>query len=345
MFTSAGKLFRVLNKKYPKKFTKHYILKWLNGIDSFSTQKQVRHKFSTPKVLVTSINEQFDADLTSVANISKDIDGIQFLLFVLDIFSKFIWVRALRNKSAKTVLMAIKDIFKEQKPLKFRSDAGSEFTNKLMRKHLKENHIYQIVTENRPKANYVERVQKTFKQMLYRFLRHRRNYRYIDNLQDLVRNYNSSPHRSLNYVSPKDVNTRNESDLWAFMYLKPQKSKQIKPFRFKVGDFVRISYIKHPFRRSYQQQFITEIFKIRKGFRQNGVPIFKLSDYNDQSISGQFFSAELSKVSKAKNLFFIEKVLKKIKRQGRIQFYVKWEGYPKSMNSWVDKSEVKDVKS
>ena len=73
--------------------------------------------------------------------------------------------------------------------------------------------------------------------------------------------YNATPHRSLNFIAPKDVNKSNEADLWAFMYLrKPAKEakrtpkKRTAPYKFKLGDLVRISYIKHPFRRVYQQQ-------------------------------------------------------------------------------------------
>ena len=81
----------------------------------------------------------------------------------------------------------------------------------------------------------------------------------------------ATPHRSLNFIAPKDVNKSNEADLWAFMYLrKPAKEakrtpkKRTAPYKFKFGYLVRISYIKHPFRRAYQQQYTTENFKVDK---------------------------------------------------------------------------------
>ena len=319
-YSSAKKLYRVLQKRYPNRFSLTYIQKWLTGVDSYSVLKQVRRKFRTPNVRVTYIDEQFDADLTSVQNIAKENDGINYLLFVIDIFTRYLWIVPLRDKTAQSVLKGLKKIFLERKPQKFRSDMGTEFDNKHVKKLMKDNDIYFFTTKNQPKANYVERVQRTFKVLMYRYLRKKRSYRYIDDLQKLVNNYNNTPHRSLNYIAPANVTKEKEADLWAHMYLKKtgKTRKNAAPFRFKVGEYVRISYLKEPFRRSYQQQYSTEIFKVKQRYRHQGVPVYKLSDWNDQEIKGTFYNAELNKVDKnADSLFYIDKVLKRRKRNGK----------------------------
>ncbi len=85
-------------------------------------------------------------------------------------------------------------------------------------------------------------------------MRHRRNYRYIDDLQNIVDNYNATHHRSLN-MAPKDVNKENEADVWAYMYLRKRKRipKKKRSYKFNIGDLVRISYLKRPFQCSYDQ--------------------------------------------------------------------------------------------
>ena len=88
----------------------------------------------------------------------------------------------------------------------------------------------------------------------------------MDDLEKREDSYNATAHRSLNYVAPKDVNKENEADIWAYMYLKKKgskKSRKITPFRFRVGDYVRISYLRQPFKKSYEQHFTTELFKIK----------------------------------------------------------------------------------
>ena len=39
-FSSPARLYKVLNKKYPGTFSRHFIKKWLEGVDSYSVQKQ-----------------------------------------------------------------------------------------------------------------------------------------------------------------------------------------------------------------------------------------------------------------------------------------------------------------
>ena len=57
---------------------------------------------------------------------------------------------------------------------------------------------------------------------------------------------------------------------------------------------------------------------------------YKITDYNGEEIHGSFYEQELQKTSQ--KTFRIEKVLK---RQGD-KSLVKWLGYLKSLNSWID---------
>ena len=82
-FSSPERVYKVLQKKYPGTFSKRFIQKWLDGIDSYSVQKQARHKFKTLEVRVNSINAQFEADLAYVGNIAKENENINYLLFVI----------------------------------------------------------------------------------------------------------------------------------------------------------------------------------------------------------------------------------------------------------------------
>ena len=104
-------------------------------------------------------------------------------------------------------------MIQDVKPKKIRADKGSEFVNKWFKKLMKEEDIHFFTTQNPPKANYVERVQRTIKTALYRYMRHQGSYRYIDALDDIVANYNSSPHLSLNDLAPNQVNKDNEADV------------------------------------------------------------------------------------------------------------------------------------
>jgi hypothetical protein len=139
-YAGAQKLFGVLDKKYPGLFTITGIKQWLNDQDAYSLQKPRRYRFKTANVRVSAIGEQLDIDLLSMANLAEENDGVRFLLCAIDILSRKLWVRPLKNKTAKEVLSAIKVILEDISPTKIkklRADRGSEFSNQWFRKYMK----------------------------------------------------------------------------------------------------------------------------------------------------------------------------------------------------------------
>ena len=72
-----------------------------------------------------------------------------------------------------------------------------------------------------------------------------------------------------------------------------------------------------------------EVFKISR--IKLTIPVtYKIIDYNGEEIQGSFYEQELQKMSQG--AFRFGKVLK---REGH-KSLVKWMGYPKSFNSWID---------
>ena len=125
---------------------------------------------------VTAIGEQLDIDLLSMANLADENDGIRCLLCAIDILSRKLWVRALKNKTATEVLSAMKDILRDISPTKIRkirADKGSEFSNQWFKKYMKIMNIYILTTNKPPKSNYIERTQRTLKEKLFRMMRHK----------------------------------------------------------------------------------------------------------------------------------------------------------------------------
>ena len=65
------------------------------------------------------------------------------------------------------------------------------------------------------------------------------------------------------------------------------------------------------------------------------IPVtFKISDYNGEEIQGSFYEQELLKT--VPDVFRIEKVL----RRKRDKSLVKWMGYSKSFNYWIDSKAI-----
>ena len=94
--------------------------KILNFTDDLAEElyKPVTRKFQKRRVNVNSIDEIWAADLIYMQAFSKDNNGIKFLLTIIEIFSKFLWIIPLKRKNGQEVVSAFSGISKERRPSK-----------------------------------------------------------------------------------------------------------------------------------------------------------------------------------------------------------------------------------
>ena len=138
--------------------------------------------------------------------INKFNGGFKFLLCVIDIFSKYAWVVPLKDKKGITFTNAFQKILKEsnRKPNKIWADKGSKFYNRMVKKWLKDNNIEMYSIQNKGKSVVAERVLRTLKTKIYRYMTSTSKNVYVDKLDDIVNEYNNTYHRTIN-MKPVDV--------------------------------------------------------------------------------------------------------------------------------------------
>jgi hypothetical protein len=67
-------------------------------------------------------------------------------------------------------------------------------------------------------------------------------------------------------------------------------------------------------------------------------------DYDGDPVEGTFCSSELQKVQKSRDdVSNVEKVLKRRKRNGVTELFVKWLGIKKKFNSWIREKDPQDI--
>ena len=115
--------------------------------------------------------------------------------------------------------------------------------------------------------------------------------------------------------------------------LKPKQPK------LKVGDQVRLSKTRKVFGKSYLPGWSEELFVVAEAI-SGDPPYYKIKDLNNEMLEGTFYDAELQKVHKNNNIFRIESILQKRRRNKQLEFLVKWLGYPETFNSWVPKRDI-----
>src|SRR3569832_896277 len=166
------------------------------------------------KVFVSSIDEQWQIDLADLYNLSMYNDGYKYLLNCIDVFSKYAWSIPLKSKQGTTVVEAFKTILDAsgRKPHKIQADAGTAFKNKEFKKFIKDKVIDFLTTNSELKASVVERFNRTLKEKMCRYFTKNITYKYIDVLDDLLKNYNSSYHRTIK-MEPINVTANDENDI------------------------------------------------------------------------------------------------------------------------------------
>ena len=137
--------------------------------------------------------------------ISKFNKGFRFILCVIDIFSKYAWVVPLKDKKGNSVANAFQKIFYkwERKPNRIWVDKGREFYKNSFKKWLKDNDIEMYSIHYKGKSVIAEIFIKT-KNKIYKYMTVITKNVYIDKLDDIVKEYNNTFHRTIK-MKPVDV--------------------------------------------------------------------------------------------------------------------------------------------
>ena len=345
--SSQDKLYKAC-KEIDGSISRHDIKRVLSSVDIYTQHYPVRKRYPVNSMRANRLDEIWQIDLSDVSHLSSYNKGYKYLFFAIDVFSRYLWVRPLLNKKARSAAQALTSIFHQDNrvPGYISSDQGSEFLGNDFDIMLKRYGIGYFNHTSIHKAAIVERVQRTFKTKLTKYFQLTHSYEYVDVLNDLVMSYNHSFHRSLQQ-KPYDVAMRDH---------KPTSLKRCETLggergclssKLKVGDHVRISKTKKIFEKGYEQGWTTEVFKINKVIKpkdkRDCLIMYQIADLRGEIIVGRFYYHELQRVSyDAQEVFDIERVIKRYKnKRGQKVALVKWLGWDNRFNSEV---LIKDLK-
>lgn len=202
-------------------------------------------------------------------------NGNRFLLVAVDVFSKFVIIKAVRNETAKAVTEFIKNevVLKFACPEIIISDNGVQYRSGIFKNFVESKGIQMWYTANYfAQGNQTECVNKVIGNALRVFLREDVNHRQWDeNINEIANAINCSVHSSTNkspyeinfgqkmaqhaneYSNHIDVNEPNNRDSFSFQRLRERVQKRINEARekyikrynlrtreieYKVGDIV-----------------------------------------------------------------------------------------------------------
>jgi transposase InsO family protein len=332
------------------------VAKFLREQVAYELHKPARHRFARNQTLVAHIDEQWQADLADMSNISKENDGYTFLLTCVDVLSRYAWAIPVRSKSAAHMLTAMSQLFKRaapRKPTRLQTDKGKEFYNAAVRNFLRKQGVELFSTNSDHKAAIVERFNRTLKARIYKHFTAMNTRRYVDVLAGMVHSYNHSRHRTI-ARKPADVVTQKDGDsVWRRVYYDSKEAKLRRADTnstnasrvVRVGDIARLSRWKGTFEKGYVPNWGREYHRVvdMRPPRRGGIPrpVYKLEDMQGEDIEGACYPEEIQPVPEsASHIIEVERVLRQRRVGKQIEYLVKFKGWPYKFNRWVTKREL-----
>ncbi|XP_069193715.1 uncharacterized protein [Procambarus clarkii] len=168
---------------------------------------------------------------------------------------------------------------------------------------------------------------RTLTGKLYKYVTAYNTLNYMQALPEILKTYNSSPHRGLKGKTPVEVHAVSTPAEYAgqfnLMYKTPSETKRVVISHLVLGDTVRIALSDRisKFKKGFKQQNTREIFTVDLIDRRQCIPLYFLKDLNDEEIEGGFYSEEFTP-TKLPQTFDVEKVLHKRTVRGWFPHYL-----------------------
>lgn len=331
--------------------SRHRAKTYLQGIESYGLHREYKQPKHYNPYYVHNRRKQVQGDLIDIAKISSQNGGVKFLLLLIDIFTKKVWVYPLRDKSGpsvKRVLTTWLLSLAGQLPEILKTDRGREFIARPVQQLLAAHGVEWQPASGTLKAAIAERANKTLQILIYKYLTENETLRYLDKLPALVRTYNKRPHRSLGGLTPAAADLpENEARVQATFHERYAKLAALRRqnLPLKVGQLVRVKTEAKKISssaRAYALQFHGEYFRIIRINRTLPVAMYYLSSLDTgEHIEGGFYANELQ--PQKGDVFRIESVLGRRRRRGRREILVKWRYFGPRWNEWIPETDLRRV--
>ena len=152
-FSGLETFFRAL-KNEGQKPKKSKIKNWLLQQDAYTLHKPARKKYPRNRVIAFGIDDCWQMDLVDMSNIAEENDDINYLITCIDVFSKYVWVVPLKNKTGAAVAEGFKEILNDGRtPNNLQTDKGTEFLNGHFKKIFKKHDIKHYTLNSEQKAS------------------------------------------------------------------------------------------------------------------------------------------------------------------------------------------------
>lgn len=243
----------------------------LKQIKFFLSKQQVAqvYKKEPPKkgfIVSFHPDEKVQMDLIDMSNFAKRNKGYSWIFLIIDIFTRKIIAYPMKKKDVENIEDDLMKYFDDHHPEAIISDNESGWKSKIVQKLMTENEVtHDMVEPGDHKAlGVIDRAVQTIKNAIYKFMKDQNTSSYIDKLPNIIESYNDTPHSGILDITPNEATKKkNVERLQALNHQKNLVNIKNRG-SFKVGDVVRIRTKRTTFKRSYDENFSDETYRIEE---------------------------------------------------------------------------------
>ena len=226
----------------------------------------------TLSYVAKGLDSLWQVDLVDLHKKNNSPNAYAFALVKIDVFSRKADAELVIKKLAIKVTQAFDKICRRNGrwPDTLQTDEGKEFLNSSFQKYCESKKIRHFVVNSEKKAAVVERFNRDFQKLLYRFKQAYPKRTIKELIAKVVVNHNDSRH-SHHCFKPSDINVALAAKMVKLQHRDRMRKgrmnrARVRPSRFDVGDTVRTVATKTPFDKSYRGLLLKRYFRSRKDF-------------------------------------------------------------------------------
>ncbi|EGT53479.1 hypothetical protein CAEBREN_14542 [Caenorhabditis brenneri] len=324
-------------RKIDPNITRKQVVKYLFANNTYTRHFRRPKKIEHNPWIASGPDSHHMADLAMLPSIKKFNKGYCYILVVVDVFSRYVFARALKNKQCATVSAAYEDILHTSRriPSRLYTDKGTEFMGKTFRNLVKSLGIVHANPKNtNVKACYAENAIMRIKIKLEKWFTLSDGYSWINELQTVIDGLNATYMTSIG-TSPERVTWKNAQKIWNRLYgtLKTRNAS------YKVGDTVRILIENTPLSKGTRAKWTREVFKVTKVVEYD-IPVYILSDLSGSELDGIWYEEEMIPHTNVNISMEIDKIIRKRKKKGVFEYFVSFKDHNSSFNRWLSETDL-----
>lgn len=318
------KLYALTKERHPElEISYRQIADFLSKIPENQIARRLKKTKSHIKPIISSGRGKiFQIDLIDYARGGQTAPNqYKYILVILDVFSRYVWLTTLKNKDADTVSEAflkwynfyIKNL--KIKNIRVMTDKGSEFKGSFS-KLLDQLEIKQHTNDIAQVNGLVERANGSIKRILERYVKENGFTNKLQHVNYIAEIYNSSIHSSLGDMKPSDVFFTSDPDVikkvneihkqHAEKMLKKRLERagiSMASSQLEIGDKVRVGKVKDDSTldkdtiNNYSEEIYT-VLGVKKATSLGNQDRYRLARSNGVTVKNLFFRDQLLKIPK-----------------------------------------------